>query len=135
MVDKPSIIIPAYFFISIPKVEINVELKKKCHFFVEDVREKMTSNYKFILEEMQLPLAKETLSKCNGNVEEISQRLSPTNGNRKHRMDNFLQFILKDDINVIELERTLKSNGLKNCFLMDENPQTEYTTYQQTGRL
>lgn len=95
----------------------------------------MMTNYKFILEEMQVTLAKETLSKCNGNVEEISQKLLPANGNRKHRMDNFLQFILKDDINVIELERTLKSNGLENCLLIDETSQAEYTVSQRTGRL
>lgn len=35
------------------------------------------------------------------------------NGNCKQRMSEFLQFILQHQANPIELERTLKNNGLR----------------------
>lgn len=70
------------------------------------------SNYKNILEEMQITLARETLKKCIGDVDEIKEKLLPKNGNRKQRMSDFLQFILQYDDNVIEFKRMLKRNGL-----------------------
>lgn len=71
------------------------------------------SNYKNILEEMQMTLARETLTKCIGDVDEIKEKLLPKNGNRKQRMSDFLQFILQYDDNVIEFQRMLKRNGLQ----------------------
>lgn len=73
----------------------------------------ITSNYKNILEEMQMTLVIETLSNCIGRVDEIKEMCLPRNGNRRQRMNRFLQFILKDDHNVIEFEKALSNNGLK----------------------
>lgn len=61
---------------------------------------------------MQITLARETLKKCIGGVDEIKEKLLPKNGNRKQRMSDFLQFILQYDDNVIEFKRMLKRNGL-----------------------
>lgn len=61
---------------------------------------------------MQTTLARETLKKCIGDVDEIKEKLLPKNGNRKQRMSDFLQFILQYDDNVIEFKRMLKRNGL-----------------------
>lgn len=61
---------------------------------------------------MQITLARETLKKCIGDVDEIKEKLLPKNGNRKQRMSDFLQFILQYDDNVIEFKRMLKRNGL-----------------------
>lgn len=71
------------------------------------------SNYNNILEEMQMTLARETLTKCIGDVDEIKEKLLPKNGNRKQRMSDFLQFILQYDDNVIEFKRMLKRNDLQ----------------------
>lgn len=77
------------------------------------MKKRISSNYAAILDEMQLTLARETLSKCIGNVNEIKKKILPGNGNRKQRMSEFLQFILQHQANLIELERTLKNNGLR----------------------
>lgn len=60
-----------------------------------------------------MTLARETLTKCIGDVDEIKEKLLPKNGNRKQRMSDFLQFILQYDNNVIEFKRMLKRNGLQ----------------------
>lgn len=60
-----------------------------------------------------MTLARETLTKCIGDVDEIKEKLLPKNGNRKQRMSDFLQFILQYDDNVIEFKRMLKRNGLQ----------------------
>lgn len=62
---------------------------------------------------MQLRLARETLSKCIGDVDEIRKKILPASGTRRQRMDDFLQFILQHKENLIEFERILKINGLK----------------------
>lgn len=62
---------------------------------------------------MQLRLARETLSKCIGDVDEIREKILPASGTRRQRMDDFLQFILQHKENLIEFERILKTNGLK----------------------
>lgn len=85
----------------------------KFTFIVDNIRKKINSNYKNILDEMQLRLARETLSKCIGDVDEIRKKISPASGTRRQRMNDFLQFILQHKKNLIELEKTLKHNGLK----------------------
>lgn len=60
-----------------------------------------------------MTLARETLTKCIGDVDEIKEKLLQKNGNRKQRMSDFLQFILQYDNNVIEFKRMLKRNGLQ----------------------
>lgn len=62
---------------------------------------------------MQLRLARETLSTCIGDVDEIREKILPARGTRRQRMDDFLQFILQHKENIIEFERILKTNGLK----------------------
>lgn len=79
----------------------------------DNIRKRISSNFKNILDEMQLPLARETLSRCTGDVEEIWKKMLPTNGSRRQRMFEFIQFILQRRENRIEFERILKKNGLK----------------------
>lgn len=81
-------------------------------FIVEDIRRSIITNFKAVLNEMQITLAIETLSSCIGDVDAIREKLSPENGSRKQRMGRFLQSILQDDQNVIEFEKMLKRNGL-----------------------
>ncbi|XP_052678854.1 uncharacterized protein LOC128159711 isoform X2 [Crassostrea angulata] len=83
------------------------------HDKAENIRNMITSNYKNILEEMQMTLVKETLSKCTGSVDDINEKCLPRNGNRRQRMNRFLQFILQNDHNVIEFEKVLSNNGLR----------------------
>lgn len=72
------------------------------------------SNYKDVLDEMQLSLAREALLNCTGDVDAIRTNIRPTNGSRRQRMSEFLHFVLQDDINLIEFERMLKRNNLEN---------------------
>lgn len=73
-------------------------------------------NYKNILNEMQTPFARETLSKCNGNVNEIREILFDKCKSRRERMNTFLRFILHDDHNVVQFAKVLRKTGLKDCF-------------------
>lgn len=87
----------------------------------ENIRGKITTNYRQILDEMQIKLARDTLSKCIGDVDGIMEKILPKNGNRRQRMSHFLQFILQDDYNVIEFEKVLKYNGLDKLLIIEEN--------------
>lgn len=91
------------------------------------------SNYKNILDEMQISYAKETLSKCIGDVEGIREKLLPKNGNRRQRMCKFLQFILQHDINVIEFEKMIRNNGLEDLLQIDETFQREHMDSHDIG--
>lgn len=84
---------------------------------------------------MQMTFAKETLSNCIGDIDGIKQNILPRNGNRRQRMSNFLQFILKEDRNVIEFEKMLKHNGLEKLLEMSENDQEQLVSTQNIGRL
>ena len=79
----------------------------------------ITSNYKCILDEMQLKLARETLSCCIGNVSQIQEDILPKNGSRRDRMNKFIQFILKDDFNVIMFEKMMRNNGIEKFLKMN----------------
>lgn len=81
-----------------------------------------------------MKLAKETLSKCVGDIDEIREKILPKNGNRKKRMSSFLQFILQDDHNVIEFEKMLRNNDLEDLLKIDENVQGEHIPTQGIGR-
>lgn len=104
-------------------------------FIIELIREKITSNYKNILEEMQFTFAREVLSRCIGDVDGMGKKILPKNGNRRERMSTFLQFILQEDYNVIEFENILKNNGLEDLLKMGETIQREHTPAQDIGRL
>lgn len=80
----------------------------------ENIRKRISSNYKDVLDEMHLSLAREALSKCTGDVVAIRKKIGPKNGNRRQRMSEFLHFVLQDDINLIEFEIMLKRNNLEN---------------------
>lgn len=84
---------------------------------------------------MQTTYAKETISNCIGNTNEITENILPRNGNRRQRMSNFLQFILKEDHNVIEFEKMLKQNGLEKLLEMKEKDQEQILSTQDIGRL
>lgn len=83
------------------------------------------SNYNNILSEMNMRFANETLSKCIGDVDLIREKILPRNGNRRKRMNDFLQFILQEDNNVIEFERMLRNNGLDDLLKKDERKETQ----------
>lgn len=99
----------------------------------ENIRNMVTSNYKNILEEMQMTLVIETLSKCIGRVDDIKESCMPRNGNRRQRMNRFLQFILQDDHNVIEFEKVLKNNGLEELLEHKYVPE-EHVFAEDIGR-
>lgn len=93
----------------------------------------MTSNYKNILDEMQVVLAKETLSRCVGDVNGIRRICSPRNGYRRQRMCSFLQFILQDDNNVLEFEKMLRDNGLESLLTKNETAEGEHIALKFIG--
>lgn len=84
---------------------------------------------------MQFTFAREVLSRCIGDVDEMGKKILPKNGNRRERMSTFLQFILQEDYNVIEFENILKNNGLGDLLKMGETIQREHTPAQDIGRL
>nr|XP_022306259.1 uncharacterized protein LOC111112774 isoform X3 [Crassostrea virginica] len=92
----------------------------KTHDKAENIRKMITSNYKCILDEMQLKLARETLSCCIGNVSQIKEDILPKNGSRRDRMNKFIQFILKDDFNVIMFEKMMRNNGIEKFLKMND---------------
>ncbi|XP_062571659.1 uncharacterized protein LOC134233692 [Saccostrea cucullata] len=96
------------------------------HNRAENIRRMITSNYKNILDEMQITLARETLSKCIGDVDSIQEKILPKNGKRRQRMANFLQFILQEDHNVIQFEKMLKNNGLEDLLRINDNIHGEH---------
>lgn len=83
---------------------------------------------------MQIKLARDTLSKCVGDVDGIMEKMLPKNGNRRQRMSHFIQFILQDDHNVIEFEEVLKHNGLDELLIIDEKVEDDIAT-KDIGRL
>lgn len=106
-----------------------------CEYLIAgNIREKIAYNFNKLLEEMQTTFAKETLSNCIGDIDVIRENLLPRNGNRKQRMSNFLQFILKKDHNVVEFEKMLKHNGLEKLLEMNENDQEQLVCTQNIGR-
>lgn len=107
-----------------------------CEYLIaENIREKIAYNFNRLLEEMQMTFARETLSNCIGDIAGITQKILPKNGNRRQRMSSFLQFILKDDHNVIEFEKMLKHNSLEKLLEMSENDQEQLVSTQNIGRL
>ena len=74
------------------------------------------------MNELEISLAKETLSKCIGNVDAVYEMILPKNGKRKQRMTRFLQFILQEDYNVIEFGKMLERNGLEQL-LQNQEPE------------
>lgn len=103
-------------------------------FIVEDIRKSIIKNFKAVLNEMQITLARETLSGCIGDVDAIREKLSPENGSRKQRMGRFLQFILQDDQNVIEFEKMLKINGLDYLLTTVETTKEERLNTNDIGK-
>lgn len=93
---------------------VNKGLQTELTSIVDNIRKNMSSNYKNILDEMQLSLARETLSRCTGNVDDMWRKIAPENGSRTQRMCDVLQFIFQHKGNRIEFEKILKENGLKN---------------------
>lgn len=87
-----------------------------------------------ILDEMQITLARETLSKCIGDVSAIQEKILPKNGRRRQRMNHFLQFILQEDHNVIEFEKMLRNNGLEELLKIDESVQGEHIATGDIGK-
>ncbi|XP_078324280.1 uncharacterized protein LOC111123198 isoform X2 [Crassostrea virginica] len=100
------------------------------HSRAENIRKMITSNYKNILDEMQITLARETLSKCIGDVKTIKENILPKNGKRQQRMSKFLQFILQEDHNVIEFEKMLRNNGLEELLKINEDSNREHLAPQ-----
>lgn len=106
-----------------------------CEYLIAgNIREKIAYNFNKLLEEMQTTFALETLSNCIGDTVGIIENILPRNGNRKQRMSNFLQFILKEDHNVVEFEKMLKHNGLEKLLEMSENDQEQLVCTQNIGR-
>lgn len=106
-----------------------------CEYLIAgNIREKIAFNFNKLLEEMQTTFALETLSNCIGDTVGIIENILPRNGNRKQRMSNFLQFILKEDHNVVEFEKMLKHNGLEKLLEMSKNDQEQLVCTQNIGR-
>lgn len=84
---------------------------------------------------MQIKLARDTLSKCVGDVDGIMEKMLPKNGNRRQRMSHFIQFILQDDHNVIEFEEVLKHNGLDELLIIDEKVEGDDIATKDIGRI
>lgn len=93
----------------------------------------IVSNYEYILDEMQMTLAMETLSECIGDVDTIKKTILPKQGTRIQRMQSFIRFILLDDHNVIVFEKMLERNGLAKILKMKENVEREDITSENIG--
>lgn len=78
------------------------------HIKAENIKKKIKSNYKDLLEEMQNILIRETLSNCSEDVAIIKK----IRGRREQRMNKLLKSILNVDSRVISFEKTLRQYGL-----------------------
>lgn len=105
------------------------------NFVLENIRKLITMNYRNILDEMQTQFARETLSKCNGNVNEIREILYDGCKSRRERMNTFLRFILHDDHNVVEFAKELRKNGLKELLSYKGRRQRENMSDQGIGNI
>lgn len=54
------------------------------------VRKKIAYNFNRLLEKMQMTFARETLSNYIGDIDGITPKILPKNGNSRQRMSNFL---------------------------------------------
>lgn len=93
---------------------VNKGLQTELTCIVENIRTKISSNYKNILGEMQLSLARENPSRCTGNVADILKKIAPESGSPTQRMCDVLRFIFQHKRNRVQFEKNLKENGLKN---------------------
>lgn len=82
---------------------------------------------------MQISLAKETLSKCVGDVNEIRKKIYEGGKSRKERMNNFLRLIIHDDCNVIEFAKVLRENGLEKLLACKGSIQRRHNSAQDIG--
>lgn len=93
---------------------VNKGLQTELTCIVDNIRTKISSNYKNILGEMQLSLARETPSRCTGNVADILKKIAPESGSPTQRMCDVLRFTFQHKRNRVQFEKILKENGLKN---------------------
>lgn len=107
----------------------------KFFLIVEDIRKFITSNYKDILDEMQITLANEILSMCIGNIDAVRNKISQMDKSRYQRMNDFLRFIVQDDHNVIEFAKVLKNNGLEDLLRSNHDVRLEDILVQDVGKL
>lgn len=82
---------------------------------------------------MQISLAKETISKCVGDVNEMRKKIYEGGKSRRERMNNFLRLIIHDDYNVIEFAKVLKENGLEELLACEESIQRKNISPQDIG--
>lgn len=82
---------------------------------------------------MQISLAKETISKCVGDVNEMRKKIYEGGKSRRERMNNFLRLIIHDDYNVIEFAKVLKGNGLEELLACEESIQRKNISPQDIG--
>lgn len=82
---------------------------------------------------MQISLAKETLSKCVGDVNEMRKKIYEGGKSRRERMNNFLRLIIHDDYNVIKFAKVLRENGLEELLACEANIQRKHISAQDIG--
>lgn len=82
---------------------------------------------------MQISLAKETLSKCIGDVNEMRKKIYEGGKSRRERMNNFLRLIIHDDYNVIKFAKVLRENGLDELLACEESIQRKHISAQDIG--
>ena len=62
---------------------------------------------------MQYTIARDTLSKCIGDVSAAMDAILQVDDKRRERMNKFMQFVLQEDYNVIAFEKVLVNFGLQ----------------------
>lgn len=82
-----------------------------------------------------MTLAKETLLKCIGNVDQIRNTISQIDKSRQQRMNDFLRFIVQQDHNVIEFARVLKNNGLEDLLRFNNDDLRENIPVEDIGKI
>lgn len=82
---------------------------------------------------MQISLAKETLSKCIGDVNEMRKKIYEGGKSRRERMNNFLRLIIHDDYNVIKFAKVLRENRLDELLACEESIQRKHISAQDIG--
>lgn len=62
-----------------------------CKYLISgNVRKKIAYNFNRLLEKMQMTFARETPSNYIGDIDGITPKILPKNGNSRQRMSNFL---------------------------------------------
>ena len=84
------------------------------HCLTEILRKKITKNFSELMKEIESPIITQTLNGCKNVTGSQKEFFSPAGGrSRRVRVKEFFKLVLNNDEYLLEFERVMKHNGLK----------------------